>query len=78
MEELFTVKEVAEKLKISVSSVYRYAENGLFPHQKLGSNIRFTNEHITAFLSSKSGKPGYQNSLPQTIGGMRTLYDNWY
>jgi excisionase family DNA binding protein len=54
MQELFTIREVAEMLKISVSSMYRYVETGLFPHTRLGSNIRFTNEHIAAFLAENS------------------------
>jgi hypothetical protein len=76
------IQKIFFNLSGSVSSVYRYAENGLFPHQKLGSNIRFTNEHIAAFLLTKSRISENQNSLsqtvlPQTLGGMRTFYDNW-
>jgi excisionase family DNA binding protein len=51
MDELFTIREVAKKMKISVSSVYRYVETGRFPHTKIGTNIRFTEDHIKAFLS---------------------------
>ena len=54
MEELFTIREVAEKLKISVSSAYRYVEKGGFPHLKIGTNIRFTRDHIKDFLLGNS------------------------
>lgn len=71
MQELFTIREVAEMLKISVSSMYRYVETGLFPHTRLGSNIRFTNEHIAAFLAENSSvaeqgpfSPQPENNVP--------------
>jgi excisionase family DNA binding protein len=75
MQELFTVKEVAEKLKISVSSVYRYVENGLLPHKKLGVNVRFTEEHITAFLAGKQNLTK-RDSVAQ-MGGLASFYDQW-
>ena len=53
MDELLTIREVADKLKISTSSMYRYVEQGIFPHIRIGPNIRFKAEHIEAFLSRK-------------------------
>jgi len=50
MEELFTLQEVAVKLKLSTSTLYRYVENGIIQHQKIGRKIRFTNANINDFL----------------------------
>jgi excisionase family DNA binding protein len=71
MEELFTVREVAEKLKISVSSVYRYVETGMFPCSKIGTNIRFSESDIIRFLSSRN-----RRSEMSEADKARALYDN--
>jgi excisionase family DNA binding protein len=71
MEELFTIKEVAEKLKISVSSIYRYVESGVFPHTKIGSNIRFTNDHIEAFLSRRMARTEHRDIFSQMPNQIR-------
>jgi len=78
MEELLTIREVADKLKISVSSVYRYVETGRFPHIKIGTNIRFSQEHIAAFLagnpaSIKPEKPCKQPSPSE----LQAMYDQY-
>ena len=57
MDELLTIREVAVLLKISVSSMYRYVETGRFPHMKIGTNIRFTRDHIKEFLNTRNLKP---------------------
>jgi excisionase family DNA binding protein len=51
MQELFTIQEVAAKLKLSVSTLYRYVETGKMQHKKINRKIRFTNSHINDFLS---------------------------
>ena len=51
MEELFTIQEISEKLKLSCSTLYRYAETGKLQHNKIGRKIRFTNSQIQDFLS---------------------------
>jgi len=41
MNSLLTVKEAAEMLKVSVSTIYRYCEQGVLPHIKKGFGLRF-------------------------------------
>jgi excisionase family DNA binding protein len=77
MQELFTIREVAEILKISVSSMYRYVETGLFPHTRLGVNIRFTNEHIAAFLAENSSMAKRQAALSQSSNSPVRFYDRF-
>ena len=74
MDELYTIREVAEKLKISVSSVYRYVESGRFPHIKLGTNIRFNRDHISAFLTENSTKNKTDNAYPSPTE-LTEMYD---
>jgi excisionase family DNA binding protein len=62
MENIFTVNDVAKKLKMSTSAIYKMAESGRIPSMKIGSCRRFTEEQIAAFLLScneTGGKTGY-------------------
>jgi excisionase family DNA binding protein len=54
MQELFSVHDAARILKLSESMVYRSVAAGVFPHIKMGQNIRFSEADITAFLSRKT------------------------
>jgi excisionase family DNA binding protein len=56
MEELFTLQEVAIKLKLSTNTLYRYVEKGIIQHQKIGRKIRFTNANINDFLTQRNVK----------------------
>jgi excisionase family DNA binding protein len=56
MDDLLTLREVAGKLKISTSTMYRYVGQGMFPHVRIGPNIRFKPEHIDYFMSMKLQK----------------------
>jgi excisionase family DNA binding protein len=51
------VKQVAERLEISPSLVYRLVEQGILPHRRIGAKgrrgiIRITMEDIERFLKS--------------------------
>ena len=76
MEELrlFTIREVAELLKISVSSMYRLVEGGRFPHRKIGSNIRFSKENIETFLSEPQKTAETVNAYP-SASELQEMYD---
>jgi excisionase family DNA binding protein len=76
MDDLYTIREVAEKLKISVSSVYRYVENGSFPHIKVGTNIRFNVGHIEAFLSGNTTKTEPVRANAPTPAELQMIYDS--
>jgi excisionase family DNA binding protein len=75
MDELLTIREVAGKLKISVSSVYRYVESGRFPHIKIGTNIRFTQEHIAAFLDKNPVKANPDKPYEPSPAELQAMYD---
>jgi excisionase family DNA binding protein len=74
MDELFTIREVAEKLKISVSSIYRYVETDRFPHIKLGSNIRFNKDHIATFIAETQKKTKGYVAYPSPTE-LEAIYD---
>ena len=55
MDELYTVKEVASKLKVNVHKVYDLIHAGLLPALKLG-NIKVRKESLDEFLLKYDGK----------------------
>jgi excisionase family DNA binding protein len=56
MEELYTVKEVAKKLKVAESTINRWVAEGKLKALKLSEGrkgaVRFREEDIKAFLDS--------------------------
>jgi excisionase family DNA binding protein len=51
MTQTLTVSDVAAMLRMSKTSIYKYAESGKMPSIKVGSNLRFTEDQINHFLS---------------------------
>ncbi len=60
---ILTIDEVAELLKIPVSSVYHLAQEGKIPAQKVGKHWRFHKQTLVDWVASgivlttKSAKP---------------------
>ena len=55
MDELYTVKEVSQKLKVNIHKVYELVNAGLLPALKLGS-IKIRKESLEEFLMKYDGK----------------------
>jgi excisionase family DNA binding protein len=47
---LLNVKQVAERLSVSESKIYRLVEAGELPHHRIGGAIRFSEEQLSEFL----------------------------
>jgi len=52
MKNILTIDEVAERLKISKSTIYKYSERSIIPSFKIGTSVRFFEEEIDAYLIS--------------------------
>ena len=52
MEEILTVEEVAEFLKVSRDTVYRLTQQGKIPATKVGNQWRFTKTRLLEWLNS--------------------------
>ncbi|AEF84432.1 conserved domain protein [Treponema primitia ZAS-2] len=52
MDTTLTITDVAEKLQLSLSTVYKFAEEGTLPALKVGKQWRFTEEDIKQYLQS--------------------------
>jgi excisionase family DNA binding protein len=52
-EEFLTIDEVAKRLKIAKSTVYRMANNGQLPARKIGNVWRFSSLRISELFKSR-------------------------
>jgi excisionase family DNA binding protein len=55
MEEIMTPSEVAALLKIHLKTVYKLAEKGVIPGNRIGRSWRFSRSDVLELVSSKSG-----------------------
>jgi len=53
VNEIMTTKEVAEYLKLTKVTVYKYVKEGTIPGTKIGSRWRFLKEKIDDFLRNE-------------------------
>jgi excisionase family DNA binding protein len=50
MKTVLTIKDVAEKLQMSTSTIYKYSEQGKLPSFKIGTCRRFFEEEIDNYV----------------------------
>jgi excisionase family DNA binding protein len=53
MEEIMTPSEVAALLKIHLKTVYKLAERGVIPGNRIGRSWRFSRSDVLELVSSK-------------------------
>lgn len=61
---MLTVKQVAERLSVSPSKVYRLIETGQLAHHRIGGSIRMTEEQVATFLEATRREPGIKLRQP--------------
>ena len=72
MEEIMTPSEVAALLKIHLKTVYKLAEKGVIPGNRIGRSWRFSRSDVLELVTSKSmnlSDNGESDSKVQAIGG---------
>jgi len=52
-KEFYTAKELAEKLRVNIMTIYRYIDAGKLKAYKLGKEFRIDKEEFSRFLGSK-------------------------
>ena len=57
-DSVLTIKELSEYLKIPKSSLYRLAQEGKVPGQKVGKHWRFLRSRIDRWLQESDGETG--------------------
>jgi excisionase family DNA binding protein len=55
--ELLTAADVARKLNIAPSTVYRLKSKGALGHTKIGGSVRFTQRHVDEYIRNNSEAP---------------------
>ncbi|MBZ0165502.1 MAG: helix-turn-helix domain-containing protein [Candidatus Omnitrophica bacterium] len=60
-DAVLTIKDVARYLSLHTSTVYRYAQKGVIPAFKVGSDWRFSRRHIDAWIDSKINENDSRN-----------------
>jgi len=53
-DTIFTIQELSEYLRISRSTLYKLAQEGKLPGQKIGKNWRFRKEAIDKWLEERN------------------------
>ncbi|MGH7926796.1 MAG: helix-turn-helix domain-containing protein [Candidatus Binatia bacterium] len=72
MEEIMTPSEVADLLKIHLKTVYKLAEKGVIPGNRIGRSWRFSRSDVMELVSSRTmNLSGHSNgaSAAQTATG---------
>jgi excisionase family DNA binding protein len=67
MEEIMTPSEVAALLKIHLKTVYKLAEKGVIPGNRIGRSWRFSRNDVLELVSSKASLSDNGDEEP-TIG----------
>jgi PTS system nitrogen regulatory IIA component len=62
MKAILTINDVAEKLQMSTSTIYKYAEQGKIPSFKIGACRRFFEEEINNYVLALSKAEGTKAS----------------
>jgi excisionase family DNA binding protein len=66
VNEVLTAGEVANYLKVSLSTIYRLLKSGDLPAFKIGSDWRFNRVHIEEWLKSRAQVPESGSSDDRT------------
>jgi len=62
--EIMTIGETAEYLRISMSSLYKLAQDGRIPCQKVGRHWRFRRQTIDRWLDERKSNQEQQQISP--------------
>ena len=70
MEEIMTPSEVADLLKIHLKTVYKLAEKGVIPGNRIGRSWRFSRSDVMELVSSRTMNLGEHSNgaSPAQVG----------
>ena len=66
--EIMTITELAQYLRISLSSLYKLAQDGKIPAQKVGKHWRFHKQTLTDWVAKGNLNYWEQKSHPKGLG----------
>jgi excisionase family DNA binding protein len=56
MENLYTKRDLAEKLKLSISTLDNHMKSDKLPYVKFGKSVRFTDSDVKEYIKSHNPK----------------------
>ncbi len=59
--DYYTPEQLAEKLQLSVRTIWAYIREGKLPASKMGRKYRISEEQLERFMKSQEVKPGQDN-----------------
>lgn len=59
--DYYTPEQVAEKLQLSVRTIWKYLREGKLPASKIARGYRISEEQLDRFMKSLEVKPGDNN-----------------
>ena len=65
--EILTITEAAQYLRISLSSLYKLAQDGKIPAQKVGKHWRFHKQTLTDWIAAGNMNFQEQKSKPKSM-----------
>jgi len=68
MDEILTATEAAALLKVHKRTVYRLAEQGVIPGNRIGHRWRFNRANILALVSKADGAGSIEQSAGRVNG----------
>ena len=74
MQEIMTPSEVAALLKIHLKTVYKLAEKGVIPGNRIGRSWRFSRSDVLELVSSKPmslSDSGDSDSKSHAVAGVK-------
>jgi excisionase family DNA binding protein len=68
MEQLLTIKELADLFQISRSTAYRLKKEQRWPHIRFGTEIRFSQENVEAIKALNAQTPAPEPRRAPRVG----------
>jgi excisionase family DNA binding protein len=66
IEPLWDIREVSDRLRVKVPTIYSWVQSGYIPHVRLGSCVRFCPTDVAAWLNQHV-QPGRKTREPTLI-----------
>ena len=63
--DVMTIQETSQYLRIPISSLYKLAQEGRIPCQKVGRHWRFRREALERWLEESPNSKSETNNLPE-------------
>lgn len=63
MDEFYTVKEIADILKVNRVTIQRWCKTGEIPAVKIGKSYRIEKKDFERWYHAKKGERGFQEEL---------------